>query len=112
MDIFFKNSQLQKTFNSYERLMKKHGQKRAKLITKRLSELQAMPDLSFVNKLPQLRCHELKGNRKGQLAVDLDHPYRLIFSVAYDPPPRKEDGGLDWSRVEAIQIEGVEDYHD
>ena len=25
------------------------------------------------------RLHELKGNRKGQLSFDLDHPYRLIF---------------------------------
>jgi len=112
MDILFKNSQLQKTFNRYERLKKKHGQRRATLINRRLSELQAMPNLSIASKFPQLHCHELKGNRKGQLAVDLDQPYRLIFSVAHDPPPRKEDGGLDWSSVEAIQIEGVEDYHD
>lgn len=25
------------------------------------------------------RCHPLKGNRKGQYATDLVHPYRLIF---------------------------------
>ena len=26
------------------------------------------------------RCHALKGNRKGQYAVDLEHPYRLVFT--------------------------------
>lgn len=25
------------------------------------------------------RCHLLKGKRKGQYAMDLVHPYRLIF---------------------------------
>jgi proteic killer suppression protein len=25
------------------------------------------------------RCHPLKGNRKSQYAVDLVHPYRLVF---------------------------------
>ena len=25
------------------------------------------------------RCHELKGKRKKQYAMDLVHPYRLIF---------------------------------
>lgn len=25
------------------------------------------------------RCHPLKGNRKGQYAMDLVHPYRLVF---------------------------------
>ena len=25
------------------------------------------------------RCHTLKGNRKGQYAMDLVHPYRLVF---------------------------------
>ena len=24
-------------------------------------------------------CHPLKGNRKNQFAVDLVHPYRLVF---------------------------------
>ncbi len=61
--------------------------------------------------LPQARCHELLGNRKGELAVDLKHPYRLIFEPANDPIPRKPDGGLDWTQVTAINILEVVDYH-
>ena len=49
---------------------------------------------------------------KSQLSVDLDHPYRLIFTPAHDPVPRLEDGGLDWSQVTAITILGVEDTHE
>ena len=53
-----------------------------------------------------------EGNFKGKLSVDLDGPYRLIFEPADDPIPRKEDGGLDWSRVRSIRILKIEDTHD
>jgi proteic killer suppression protein len=54
----------------------------------------------------------LTGNRARQLSLDLDHPYRLIFEPAHNPIPRKDDGGLDWSKVTAIIIIGVEDTHE
>ncbi len=25
------------------------------------------------------RCHQLRGNRKGEYSMDLVHPYRMIF---------------------------------
>ena len=58
------------------------------------------------------RCHELKGNRADQLSLDLDGPYRLIFEPAHDPIPRRPDKGLDWTRVTAVRILEVVDYHD
>jgi hypothetical protein len=61
--------------------------------------------------LPQARCHELKGDRAGQLSVDLVHPYRLIFEPTV-PVPRKPDGGIDWKLVTAVTIIGVEDTHE
>lgn len=60
--------------------------------------------------LPAARCHELKGARAGQLAVSLDHPYRLIFEPR-EPVPRREDGGLDWTQVVAIEVLEIVDYH-
>jgi proteic killer suppression protein len=68
--------------------------------------------LEDLRDLPQARCHELHGKRKGQLSVDLDGPYRLVFKPANDPLPKKSDGGLDWTRVTAIMIIGVEDTHE
>ena len=45
---------------------------------------------------PPERCHELtEGKRIGELSVDLDHPYRLIFIPDNDPVPRRDDGGLE-----------------
>jgi len=111
MEIVFKNSRDESLFNSRERLQKKYGQPNADRIMQRMQELRAMPDLSAAAGMPQLRCHQLKGDRKRELAVDLIHPFRLIFTVAQNPEPVKDDGGLDWSRVYSIQIEKVEDYH-
>jgi len=65
----------------------------------------------MMRQLPGARCHELKGNMEGTLAVDLDQPYRLLFEPANDPIPRKEDGGLDWKKVTAITVTEIRDYH-
>jgi len=43
--------------------------------------------------------------------MDAKHPYRLIFEPADNPPPTKDDGGLDWNEVTAIRIVEIEDYH-
>ncbi len=98
--------------NDSTRLVKRHGPRQAERIRRRLDELRAAPNLEIIRTLPQTRCHELKGNRAGQLSVDLVHPDRLIFEPANEPIPKKEGGGLDWSRVTAVEIIGVEDTHE
>lgn len=91
--------------------MRKHGAIRAKRIRQRLDDLRAAEVLEDMRHVPG-RCHELKGDRAGQLSLDLDHPYRLIFEPANAPVPTKEDGGLDWTKVTAVIIIGVVDTHD
>ena len=110
MDIAFSTIKLQKTLNTQNLLVKVHGPDRARRIRKRLDDLNAATTLEDIRSLPG-RCHELTGDRAGQLALDLDHPYRLIFTPAHDPFPVKDDGGLDWTAVTAVVILGVEDYH-
>jgi proteic killer suppression protein len=61
--------------------------------------------------IPAARCHELKQDRKGQLAVDLVHPQRLVFLPDHDPVPAKDDGGLDWTKVTQILVIEITDYH-
>ena len=112
MNILFKTTKLKKECNDEKLLVRRYGARRAKLIQRRLYDLQAANSLEVLRSLPQARCHELKDNRKGQLSVDLDHPYRLVFEPYENPIPRKEDGGLDWSKVTAIIIHGVEDTHE
>lgn len=93
-------------------MVKRHGPLRAKLLQKRLNELAAAECLQDLRSLPQARCHELRGNLRGRLSVDLDHPYRLIFIPSETPPPVKPDGGLDWTLVRSVTILGVENTHE
>lgn len=111
MDIVFKNKKFQEECNNQRTLEKKHGKIRSKKIRQRLDNLRAANVLEDMRNLPG-RCHELRDNRAGQLSLDLDHPYRLIFEPADEPIPTKPDGGIDWTKVTAIKIIGVENTHE
>lgn len=100
-----------KECNDFKLLVRNHGNQRAKMIRRRLDDLRAIETLNDIKKLPQTRCHELKGDKKGLLALDLNHPFRLIIQPNHDPVPRKADGGIDWEGVTSIVVVSVEDYH-
>jgi plasmid maintenance system killer protein len=112
MVILFKNTKLEKELSEEKQLTRKHGSKRAEIIKRRLTTMEAADVLDHLRFLPQLRCHELTGNLKGKLSVDLDHPYRLIFEPANYPTPKKPDGGLDWARVTELRILDIKDTHE
>lgn len=76
-----------------------------------MMELNAAPTLADISHLPPPRCHELTGNRAGQLSVDLEHPYRLLFIVANGPLPERGGVGLDWEDVTEIEIIAIADTH-
>ncbi|MCK5229957.1 MAG: type II toxin-antitoxin system RelE/ParE family toxin [Desulfobulbaceae bacterium] len=111
MDILFISDKLEKEFNTQKLLIRRHGSDRANRISRRLSQLSAATVLKDLRNTPG-RCHELKGDHADQLSLDLDHPYRLIFKPADNPSTSKPDGGLDWLRVTAVIIMGVEDTHE
>lgn len=91
-------------------LRKRHGLVRARKIMQRLKSLGAAETLADMRSLPG-RCHELHGNRAGQLSLDLDHPYRLLLRPAGAVDPGSS-GGLDWAAVNAVRIIGIVDTHD
>lgn len=110
MDILFKERRFEEQCNRQQELVRAHGVRRAQLIRARLDALRAATCLEDLRNVPG-RLHELKGNHKGQLSFDLDHPYRLIFIPEHDPVPSTADEGMDWSRVTAVRILGIEDTH-
>ena len=110
MDILFITQHLKKEFTDPKKLLKVHGAKRTKIIKRRMATLRAADSLVDLRLLPG-HCHELTGDRAGQITIALDGPYRLIFEPANEPVPRLQDGGLDWDRVTAIRILEVVDYH-
>jgi len=111
LEIRFRDPGFQEECNHDRLLIKRQGKPMAKKIRQRLDELRAAANLEDMKTLPG-RCHELKHNRSGQISLDLDHPLRLIFVPAYQPPALKPDGGIDWKNVRVIEIIGIEDTHD
>lgn len=110
MEILFTSDKLRDLFNSQREMVRKFGNAGARRLQRRRDELDGAADLASMRTLPG-RCHELHGDREGQLALDVEGGKRLIFEVAHEPPPEKPDGGLDWSMVTVVRILGVEDYH-
>lgn len=90
-------------------MIKAVGADCAKKLKQRLVELEAAPNMTDIP--AHARCHPLFGKRKGQYAVYLVHPYRLIFEPDCDPLPCKTDGGLDLSKVNKILVKRIIDYH-
>lgn len=91
-------------------MLKTFGQM-ARKVNQRLKDLSNAENLATMRTISASNCHELKGERKGELAVDVSVNYRLIFEPKHNPIPTKEDGGLNWGEVTKIQINEIEDYH-
>ena len=113
MELSFSSRRLEKQLNEDRAMVKAFGPQRAKRLQIVLTALRAAPSLGIFAPpfSPPHRCHELTGNRKGKLSLDLDGPYRLILAPVHNPRPERPEGGLDWFQVTAIKIHGVEDTH-
>lgn len=111
MEVSFATRSMQKACSSEKEMKKAWGPTMAKKLQQRLAELAAADTLEVITRLPPARCHELAGDRQGQLSVDLVHPHRLIFAPDQDPVPTKPDGGLDRAQVTKIVVLEVCDPH-
>ena len=112
MTIYFKIRQLQRICNKQVEAVRKLGTQRGRKLQQRLMELAAAENLADISRVPPLRCHELTGNLKGQLSVDLGHPYRLLFIPANNPIPYTTEGGLDWHNITEIEITAIKNTHE
>lgn len=110
MELSFKSNKLEKQLTKPKEMAKAFGQL-ARKTDQRVEDLKAAETLEDMRMIPAAKCHELKGDKKGELAVDVSGNYRLIFEPEHDPIPKKDDGGLDWDKVTAIKFLRVEDYH-
>jgi len=110
MKIFYKTKRLAKVLNSSKLIEKKYGGS-AKKIKMRLDDMDAVKNLKELMDLPG-RHHALSGDRKGQFACDLEHPFRLIYEPANEPLPIDDDtNALIYSQVTIVEIIEIKDYH-
>lgn len=111
MEVVFRTRKLQKASNSEELLKREYGAENGRLIMRRLLVLQSANSLGDVPRDKPDRCHALDGERRGQFAVDVKHPFRIVFEPANNPLPLRDNGELDLARVTSICILSIEDYH-
>lgn len=111
MEIGFRTRGLERIFSSEREIRRAYGDVMAGVIRRRITLLIRADSLTEVSTLPPERRHSLSGRRQGQYAIDLAHPYRLIFEPNHNPIPRREDGGVDTDLVTSITIIEVVDYH-
>ena len=95
---------------NYSRLTREFGPLRTKLLLRRLGALADARTLEDVRNEPG-NFHELKADRKGQWACDLDQPYRLIFEPHEDPIPTDASGRYIWLEIKGVEVVEISNYH-
>jgi len=81
VEIRFRTRKLEKQYVRYREAEKSYGKDVARKYIQRLNIIKAAQSINELSQLPGLRCHELKGSRKGQWAMKLTGFYRLIFTI-------------------------------
>ena len=98
MDITYKNKRIEKVCTDAKTAEMTYGQDMADKIHQRVDEINAADTVELMIQFRIGRCHPLSQNRKGQYAVDLVHPYRLVF---------EKKGG----EIQIANILEIVDYH-
>ena len=84
MEITYRTEKLRKVCTIPKEADKKYGSEMTEKIHQRIDEISAADTVEEMILCHIGRCHRLQGNRDGQYAVDLVHPYRLVFEKHED----------------------------
>lgn len=84
MNITYKNKKIAKICTDAKTAERAYGQKMAEKIHQRIDQIAAADTVEMLIQFHIGRCHPLAQNRKGQYAMDLVHPYRLVFEKKGD----------------------------
>lgn len=98
MQIAYKNKGIRQACTNATVAEKEYGAEMAEKIDQRIGEIMAADSVEQMIQYRIGRCHPLKGDRKGQYAVDLVHPQRLIFTKR-------------GREIQIVNIMEITDYH-
>ncbi|MCF0150593.1 MAG: type II toxin-antitoxin system RelE/ParE family toxin [Firmicutes bacterium] len=79
MIITYKSKKLEKVCTDAKVSDKTYGKEMSAKIQMRIDEIAAADTVEMMIQYHIGRCHPLTSDRKGQYAVDLVQPYRLVF---------------------------------
>lgn len=77
--ITYKNKKIEKECTNVKVSDKTYGKQMTEKIHMRIDQIAAADTIEMMIQCHIGRCHSLANNRKGQYAMDLVHPYRLVF---------------------------------
>lgn len=98
LDITYSNNKIKKICTDGKVAERIYGIEMAHKIHQRIDEISAADTVEMMIKYHIGRCHPLSYDRKGQYALDLVHPYRLVF----------EKNG---NKIQVANILEIVDYH-
>lgn len=98
MRITYKSKKIEKVRTVASEAEKKYGLEMAAKIHQRIDEISSADTIEEMVQFKLGRCHPLKGERKGQYAVDLVQPNRLVFQKEGD-------------EIQIAKIMEIVDYH-
>lgn len=111
VDVFYNSTKIARVFQSAALLRKAYGADNAARIRRRLFVLEAVECLGHVPRVRPERCHPLDGRLDGCFAVDVLHPFRIVFAPADANGRRKSLNARAWQKATAVTILDVLDYH-
>lgn len=98
MQVNYKNRHIEKICTNASVAAKKFDKRTVGLIQQRVDEIHAADSVEMLVQFGIGRCHQLVGDRKGQFAMGLVHPLRLVFEVIRD-------------EIQIAEIQEIVDYH-
>lgn len=82
MQVVYKNNKLESICTKASVAERKYDRRMAEKIQERIDQISSFPTVEMLIRFKVGGCHALTGDRKGQFAMDLVQPYRLIFTSA------------------------------
>lgn len=94
LKVLFRNNTLRKQYQKSTEAEKAFGQQVGRKYIQRINIIKSAKSVSDLTAIRALKCHELKGDRKGEWSIKLTGFYRLIFTV--------EGSYLEIARIEEV----------
>jgi proteic killer suppression protein len=98
-DIQYKTKHLNNVCSNFGVAQLHYGCRMAEKIHQRIKEITAIDNVEMLVQYSIGRCHPLKGDRIGEYAMDLVHPFRLVFKKT----------GI--TTMQVVKILCIENYH-
>ena len=80
----FSHTETQEQYSKSQEASKAYGSEVARRYVQRVNIIKTARSIEELEDLPGFRCQRLKGNRKGQWAINLTGFWRLVFTLQGD----------------------------